>query len=126
MLGRAARSCSPRRLAGLARTGVATAELGPPKLLHRGEEGAEHAELEALLGGLPEYLRGPVQEVLNLEWRQVDFRAGIVRLDPGTTKNKEGRVFPINALPPLGDLLRAQREHVSALERKKGQIISFV
>jgi integrase len=32
-------------------------------------------------------------EVLPLEWRQVDFKAGEVRLDPGTTKNGDGRVF---------------------------------
>ena len=34
-------------------------------------------------------------EVLTLEWRQVDFKAGEVRLDPETTKNREGRVFPM-------------------------------
>lgn len=32
-------------------------------------------------------------EVLTLQWHQVDLRAGIVRLDPGTTKNREGRSF---------------------------------
>jgi integrase len=36
-------------------------------------------------------------EVLTLQWRQVDFTAGQVRLDPGTTKNNEGRVFPMTA-----------------------------
>jgi integrase len=34
-------------------------------------------------------------EILPLAWRQVDLQAGEVRLDPGTTKNGEGRVFPI-------------------------------
>jgi integrase len=34
-------------------------------------------------------------EVLRLEWRQVDFTGGHIRLDPGTTKNGDGRVFPI-------------------------------
>jgi hypothetical protein len=34
-------------------------------------------------------------EVLLLEWRQVDFAAGEVRLDPGKTKNGEGRTFPM-------------------------------
>lgn len=29
-------------------------------------------------------------EVLPLQWSQVDFKAGTVRLDPGTTKNREG------------------------------------
>jgi len=33
-------------------------------------------------------------EILPLEWRQVDFRAGTVRLFPGMTKNRKGRVFP--------------------------------
>ena len=32
-------------------------------------------------------------EVLPMQWRQVDMKAGEVRLDPGTTKNLEGRVF---------------------------------
>ena len=34
-------------------------------------------------------------EVLSLLWRQVDFAAGEVRLDPGTTKNGDGRTFPM-------------------------------
>jgi len=33
-------------------------------------------------------------EVLPLEWRQIDFMAGEIRLDPHTTKNDDGRVFP--------------------------------
>ena len=33
-------------------------------------------------------------EILSMEWRQVDRKAGEMRLDPGTTKNKAGRVFP--------------------------------
>lgn len=32
-------------------------------------------------------------EILNLQWPQVDFQSGIVRLEPGTTKNDEGRMF---------------------------------
>src|SRR5713226_7126617 len=30
-------------------------------------------------------------EILTLEWRQVDLKAGEVWLDPGTTKNDDGR-----------------------------------
>ena len=48
-------------------------------------------------------------EVLTLRWHQVDRRAGIVRLDPGTTKNREGRTFPFSALPELRDLIEEQR-----------------
>jgi integrase len=40
-------------------------------------------------------------EVLPLEWRQVDRKAGEVRLDPFRTKNQAGRVFPFT------DTLRA-------------------
>ena len=37
------------------------------------------------------------REVLTLQWRQVDFGSGQIRLDPGTTKNGEGRVFLMTA-----------------------------
>jgi integrase len=36
-------------------------------------------------------------EVLPLTWAQVDFTAGIVRLEVGATKNREGRTF---VMPP--------------------------
>jgi integrase len=65
-------------------------------------------------------------EILPLEWSQVDFTAGVVRLDPGTTKNREGRIFPFRALPPLADLLEGQRERTRTLERETGQIIPHV
>lgn len=62
---------------------------------------AEH--FEAVLTRLSPVLAGVVtmayetgwriREILSLEWRQVDFNSGIVRLDPGTTKNREGRAF---------------------------------
>ena len=32
-----------------------------------------------------------------LEWRQVDCNGWVVRLDPRTTKNREGRTFPFTA-----------------------------
>jgi integrase len=50
-----------------------------------------------------------VSEVLPLEWRPVDFAAGEVRLAPHTTKNGEGRVFPMTrtAAAPLAGLTTA-------------------
>ena len=58
-------------------------------------------------------------EVLPLEWRQVDFTAGDVRLDPGTTKNGEGRVFPFTAgMRALLERLHAQ--HVAL--RRNGRV----
>lgn len=63
-------------------------------------------------------------EVLPLEWRQVDFEAGLVRLEPGSTKNDEGRAFPL--IPELRALLDAQRERTRALERTTGRIVPWV
>ncbi len=62
-------------------------------------------------------------EVLRLEWRQIDFAASEVRLNPGQTKNREGRVFPFT--PELRALLEAQREMTLKLVPTRG-IISWV
>jgi len=63
---------------------------------------------------------------LSLGWSQVDFDAGTVRLEPGTTKNKEGRTFPFRALPPLEQLLVEQRARTDEVERRLGRIVPFV
>jgi integrase len=65
----------------------------------------EHAEYLKLRDALPEELklllvigyhtgvrRG---ELINIRWNQVDLRARRIRLEVGTTKNKEGRHLPI-------------------------------
>lgn len=62
-------------------------------------------------------------EVRFLQWPQVDFEAERVRLEPGTTKNSEGREFPFTA--KLRTLLQAQKEKAEAL-RKKGIICPWV
>lgn len=61
----------------------------------------EHADFLEFREKLPEYLRGPITmayktgwrrgEVFTLQWSQVDLAAGIVRLNPGETKNDQGR-----------------------------------
>lgn len=63
----------------------------------------ERDQFEAVRRRLPEDLQGVVtfayltgwrkSEILTLQWRQVDLKAGYVRLEPGTTKNGEGRTF---------------------------------
>jgi integrase len=63
-------------------------------------------------------------EVLPLEWRRVDFDAGTVRLDAGTTKNGEARVFPFTA--ELRALLVAQRAACDAIARERGVIVRHV
>jgi len=97
----------------------------------------EEPELRAVLAHLPEYARGPVEfaaltgwrmwsEITPLTWRQVDFTAKVIRLEPGMTKNDEGRVFPFGAFPDLEALLLRQRERTLAVERATGQIIPSV
>jgi hypothetical protein len=62
--------------------------------------------------------------VLRLEWRNIDFVAGEVRLDAHTTKNGEGRVFPFT--PELRELLAQQQRHALALKRTRGLIVPWV
>jgi integrase len=62
-------------------------------------------------------------EILPLQWRQVDFTAREVRLDPGTTKNGEARVYPFTA--DLETLLKAQDEDRKRL-KKAGTICPYV
>jgi integrase len=63
-------------------------------------------------------------EALPLQWRHVDFEAGTVRLDPGTTKNGEGRLFPMTH--NLRALLEAQRATTEVLQLEKGIICPWV
>lgn len=63
----------------------------------------EYGEFLMLKEALPDYLRPLVdfayftgwrkQEILSLKWNQVDLQARTVRLEPGTTKNKKGRMI---------------------------------
>jgi hypothetical protein len=63
-------------------------------------------------------------EILGLTWRQVDFGASTVRLEPGTTKNREGRTFHFT--PELRALLEAQRECTATAQAKTDRIIPNV
>ena len=65
----------------------------------------EHEEFLALRAVLPGHIRPVLTfayytgcrrgEILSLHWDQVDLREGVVRLDPGTTKNDEPRIIPL-------------------------------
>jgi integrase len=63
-------------------------------------------------------------EVLALQWRQVDLRVGEVGLDPGTTKNREGRVFYLTS--ELLQLLKDQRTAADEIQRQKKMIVRHV
>jgi integrase len=61
--------------------------------------------------------------VLRLQWRQVDFKAGEIRLEPETTKNRDGRVFPLT--DDLRSLLEVQHSaHEDA--KRAGHIAPWV
>ena len=63
-------------------------------------------------------------EVFPLTWAQVDWTGGLVRLEPGTTKNREGRAFPIT--PELRVLLERRLEYTRRCERMQTRIIPWV
>jgi len=63
-------------------------------------------------------------ELLTRQWKHVDLHAGWLRLDPGETKNAEGRNFPLT--PELQAVLEVQRERVLQTQRSTGQIIPWV
>lgn len=96
----------------------------------------EREQFESVRAHLPAWLR-PVatfayvtgwrvqSEVLPLQWRQVDFEAGTVRLDPGTTKNDEGRLFPFDVMPELRDVLIEQNAEAARL-KAEGRIVPWV
>jgi integrase len=72
----------------------------------------EHGEFIALRDASPDYFKPVVtfayytgwrkKEILTLKWGQVDLNARTVRLNPGTTKSKEGRLIILD-----GELLEA-------------------
>lgn len=95
----------------------------------------ERPDLDALLPHLPGCLRSVVavayitgwrlaSEILTRQWQHVDFKAGWLRLEPGETKNGDGRMFPMT--PELRGVLEEQRERTTALERERERIIPLV
>jgi integrase len=96
----------------------------------------EEPQVRALLRHLPKYLQPFITflyltgwrkgEARGLQWRQVDFDAQTIRLEPGTTKNDEGRLFPFKAFPALEDVLRAQWERTQELAHRTERLVPWV
>ena len=63
-------------------------------------------------------------EVLTLARRHVDLEAGTVRLDPGSTKNGEGRVVYLT--PALAGTVAEQVARMHTLERTLGRVIPWL
>ena len=94
----------------------------------------ERAEFQVILKHLPAYLHAPLtfafvtgwrlkSEVLPLTVDRVDLQAGVVRLDVGATKNREGRSFYVTA--ELRDVLKAQLIALEDLQQQ-GTICPYV
>ena len=97
----------------------------------RDEFEAVRAQLPPALGAVATFafLTGwrVTSEILPITWRQIDRRVGTVRLDPGTTKNEDGRLFPYgDLLPELADTIDAQWHSTKRIEQKRGIVCPWV
>lgn len=94
----------------------------------------EQKQFDDVLKHLPDYAQDFVQfayqtgwrssEIKNLQWRHIDFEAGLVRLEVGETKNEEGRIFPMTS--DLRALLKGRRAATDVLMQEHGKIIPWV
>jgi integrase len=84
----------------------------------------ERGEMEAICEELPDYFKPALrvayltgwraEEILSRQWSHVDFENGWMRLEPGQTKNRQGREFPM--LPELRAVLEGQRASAGQIE----------
>jgi integrase len=94
----------------------------------------EKSELVRILEHLPQvlhplvwfaYVTGwRIATLRRLQWQQIDFQLGTVRLEVGTTKNDDGVVFPINL--GLKTLLEAQWALTEQVQTKRSIICPWV
>jgi integrase len=95
----------------------------------------EREEFDAVLAHLPDdlqavftvaYLTGwrVKSELLTRQWAHVDFQSGWLRLEPGETKNAEGRQFPLT--PALRAVLERQRARTLGVEKATRTIIPWL
>ncbi len=95
----------------------------------------EAEQFQEVLRHLPEALKPVFQvayltgwrvpsEILTRRWQHVDFESNWLRLEPGETKNEDGRMFPL--IPELREVLAAQRERTRQLELATGRVIPWV
>ena len=95
----------------------------------------ERDQFDLVLAHLPEDLKAVFEavyptgwrvksEILTRRWEHVDFQSGWLRLEPGETKNGEGRQFPLT--PALRAVLQRQRERTVAVEKATHTTIPWV
>ena len=94
----------------------------------------EEAEFRAVLAYMKPAIRPVAEflywtgwrcgEALGLEWRNVEFNAGVMRID--TSKIGEPRTFPFKRLPALETLLRGQHQRRESIQAACGKVVSRV
>jgi integrase len=96
----------------------------------------EWEQFSPVLENIPLDLQAPIETAYITGWRihdeiftrqkhHVDLRGrGWLRLDPGETKNNEGRNFPMTAR--LREIIEQQLERTKALEKATGRIIPWL
>jgi hypothetical protein len=65
-------------------------------------------------------------EILTRQNCHLDLKAGWLRLEPGETKNNEGRMFPISTVPRLRDVLARQLARTESVEKATNRIIPWL
>lgn len=97
----------------------------------------EQEQFQAALAHLPDYLRAVFEaafvvgwrvpsEILTRQWAHLDLKAGVLRLEPGETKNGQGRTFKFKAGSRLHKVLQKQRDDTRAFERAHARIVPWV
>jgi integrase len=95
----------------------------------------ERADFDGIVARLPADLKAVFavayitgwrvkSEILTRKWAHVDLQSGWLRLEPGETKNLEGRQFPITTI--LRVVLERQRERTLAVEKATHAIIPWL
>jgi integrase len=94
----------------------------------------EHNQFLAVRAALPEYLRGFVtiaykegwrlDEIETLTWNQVDRKLGIIRLEPGETKNDDARVAYLDEEEK--EIIGEQWELRKQVFNKRGELLPWV
>lgn len=92
------------------------------------------SQVEQIANELPPYFKNVLRfayltgwrarEITTRKWSHVDFTAGWIRLEPGETKNDDGRNFPMT--PELRLLLEAQQTRCQEIAAASGVPVTWV
>jgi len=95
----------------------------------------ERPQFEALLAHFPDDLQPAISTAYITGWRikselfsrqrhHVDLEAGWLRLEPGETKNRKGRMFPL--VPELHAVLERQLAATRAFQQRTGCVVPWL